>query len=112
MMQDQTNFGLKMQREKTRQEEMVKSLQERKRQKTFVEKKTKEERERQIEKIRERRDRIKYERTMTMKEPKALPVDGQEPQDFTKGKGEEMEAKAKELEEKFRQEQEKMAQGG
>jgi len=89
LMREQTNLAKRLNREQTRQEEMVKFLRSKRRQKqeqreqeaakiiglgerqkTIVATQTKNERERQIQSVKERVKRIKYERTMTVKEPR------------------------------------------
>lgn len=89
LLREHTNVGMKFEQERTRQEEMIRARKARKksrmeqkqeevatimglgeRQKTFVEQQKKEERERQVARVRDRINRVRYERTMTVREPK------------------------------------------
>eukprot|EP00794_Sanderia_malayensis_P006079 gene6079-6782_t len=99
LMREQTSFAIKINREQTRQERRVRDLRDQRRhkqeqreqqaatiigigerQKTIVQAQNKTERERQIESVRNRVARIKYERTLTIKEP----VDESSPSGFNK----------------------------
>lgn len=127
LMREQTSLAVKIGKEKTRQEELVRQLREKRRrkmdareeeaaavlglgerQKTIVEDRKKGERDRQIGQIRERVNRIKYERTMTMKDPtvsrskKSFANMAQEqPDSLTED--EKMQRIAKEMEKKFKE---------
>jgi len=129
LLREHTNVGMKFERERTRQEEMLRARKERKknkiekkqeevatilglgeRQKTFVEQQKKEERERQITMVRERIARVRHERTMTMREPKDEKAQGFESlltEEEKAGLSEEEKMKriAAKMEEKFKNEQ-------
>ncbi|PFX16028.1 hypothetical protein AWC38_SpisGene19720 [Stylophora pistillata] len=133
LLREHTNVGMKFERERTRQEEMLKARKERKksrierkqeevatimglgeRQKTFVEQQKKEERERQITMVRERIARVRYERTMTMREPKDEKAQGFESlltEEEKEGLSEEERMKriAAKMEEKFKSEQRRVS---
>ncbi|RMX39987.1 hypothetical protein pdam_00022972 [Pocillopora damicornis] len=133
LLREHTNVGMKFERERTRQEEMLKARKERKksrierkqeevatimglgeRQKTFVEQQKKEERERQITMVRERIARVRYERTMTMREPKDEKAQGFESlltEEEKEGLSEEEKMKriAAKMEEKFKSEQRRVS---
>eukprot|EP00111_Clytia_hemisphaerica_P002852 TCONS_00008039-protein len=141
MMREQTSMAMKINKEQTRQEELVKQLRDKRRrkmearneeaaallglgarQKTMVEDKKKTERERQIEQIRERVNRIKHERTIGAKEssrtPSAEPdTEGNEEdksfaniaQDADHDK---MEKLAQEMEKKFKESNSQQASAG
>ena len=87
LLREHTTFGMGIERERKRQEDILMERRLRKkshvaaaaatiiglgeRQKTMVEQKRKEERERQLTMVRDRISRVRHERTMTMKEPRS-----------------------------------------
>lgn len=133
LLREHTNVGMKFERERTRQEEMLRARKERKktkmeqkheevatimglgeRQKTFVEQQKKEERERQITMVRQRIERVRYERTMTVREPKDEKAQGfesllSEEEKLGLNEEEKMKRIAAKMEEKFKNEQRRVS---